>query len=404
MTTETNSTPSVLLNSRSGWYRLTVFTGLLCLIGLAWWILLPGPGIPSGISERNYKLAAIRFEGQFKRTPNHFDTLMMAGELAVQKDDSATAIAAFSSVPDEHPEYGPKARLQEALVLVRQQQARQSELSFWRFLQLAETNPKVSQQDVVEARQWLCFLLSVELRLDERKEILAAAHDVRQINVADSKQFYFPRLLIWKSSSGRRRLMEFLEKDPGDFLLNVALGRYLTGEGKLDEARTLLESLMAQVPGQPDCTIALLECCFEQDDWKAIAAIISTQPDYQTGEPHELTRSRGELALHERRWEGAVTDFTRALKSDLSDPAVNMGLAKALSQLGRRDEQVVAQHRSLVLSQIRVNMARNNESSPDALLDLAERCREIEMPMAAETFEWHSQRIKQQVEGDGVSE
>ena len=392
------------LKGWSGGNRLAAGIGLLCMVCVAWWFLFRGPEIPVGVSERNYKLAAIRFESVSKRTPDHFDILMVVGELAVQKDDLDTAIAAFSDVTDEHPEYGPSARFQEALVLVRQQHARQSERSFRRFLKLAKTNSKVSQQDVTEARQWLSFLLSVQLRLDERKEILAAAHDARQINVADSKQYYFPRLLIWKSSSGRRRLMEFLEKDKSDFLLNVALGSYLIGEGKLQEGRTLLESLLAEVPNQPDCVVALLECCFEQDDWKTIASIVSGQQSYQAGERHVLTRSRGELALHERRWEDAVVEFTRALESDLSDPAVNMGLVKALNQLGKTDEQQAAQHRSLLLSQIRVNMARNNERSPGPLLDLAERCREIEMPMAAETFEWHSQRIKQQLEGDGVYE
>lgn len=406
MTTDTHSTPLTTRTSPGQLFslgRVLMFVGVLSLVGGAGWFLLRGPDVPDGVGDRNYKLAALRCERVFKRPPDHFDILMMAGQLALQKDDSSTALAAFSNVPDDHAEYGPNARFQEAMVLVQQQEARQSELSFRRFLKLAETSPEVSQADVVEARRWLSFLLSVQLRLDDRREILAAAHDALQINVADSKQYYFPRLLIWKSSSGQRRLMEYLEKDPNDFLLNVALGRYLTGEGKLEEARTLLESLLAEVPNQPDCIIAYLECCFEQDDWKKISAIVNTQPDYTTNERHVLTRSRGELAQHEGRWEDSVVEFTRALKSDQSDPAVNMGLVKALNQLGKTEEQQTAQSRSLVLSQIRVNMARNNEHSFGPLLNLAEHCREIKMPMAAETFEWHSQRVKQQLAGDKAS-
>ncbi|MEQ9410760.1 MAG: hypothetical protein RIK87_23820 [Fuerstiella sp.] len=360
-----------------------------------YWRLNARPALPDGLSPEEYAVAAAVVSGTTGQTPDHFDALMVAAEQADGRGDLETAVAAFSGVPDQHLRHGAVARLREGELLVRLNQAIRAEDRFRRFLKLAENNLKVSARDISVAEKWLSFLLSVELRLDERRLILQAAHRAGRIDLADSKQYFFPRLLIWKSSTGRTRLNDFLETDPHSLILNVADGRYLTGEGRLSEARELLAALRHQFPNDLNCAVAFLECCFEQNDWASVTQTLQTMPPYRLHEPHVITWIRGEAALHDEHWEDAVRHFEAALQSDASNPAVHMGLAKALGKLGQTQQQQVVRDRSLLLSRIRVEMARVRDTAPDEVRTLADRCRQLEMDEAATVFQWHADRLKQ---------
>jgi tetratricopeptide (TPR) repeat protein len=386
--TNSNDTP------RKAWrIRLAAVAVCVCSLAVLWWNLSHATKIPEGLSDAHYRLAANKWQLATGRTPNHIETLMMAGELAIQRNDLKAAVAAFGAVPDDHSQFGNNARFQEAQVMVRLNLAHDAERSFRRFLVLSKGDPKVPQSNITAARKWLSFLLSVQLRLDERSQVLAAAHESRQIDLMDSKQYFFPRLLIWNESTGRTRLNDFLRKDNTNLLLNISLARYLTGEGKLSESRTILADLVKAFPDHPACKAAVLECCFEQNDWAAIAQILKTPESHREHELHLISALRGELALHEGRWADAIQEFQRALKSDASDPAVHMGLAKAYGKLDQAENQMAAQQRSLILSRIRVGMARVTEQSAEAARELAEMCEQIDMTKAAEIFRWHSDRI-----------
>ena len=147
----------------------------------------------------------------------------------------------------------------------------------------------------------------------------------------------------------------------------------------------------------------MLECYFETNDWNAILQTLQSVPAYTDIEPHVITWIRAELALHDQRWNDAVIEFERALKSDPTDPAVHMGLGKAFGQLEQFDRQKESQRASLVLAQIRVDMARVDGQSPDAVWELANRCRQIGLDEAAATFEWHAKRIRSQEDGQQTS-
>jgi tetratricopeptide (TPR) repeat protein len=377
--------------------RFAVVAALAGVIPL--WLYSSRPTLPDGVVPSQYESAAKQFRRSFGRDPGHVETLMMVGESALQNRELTTALAAFQAVPDDDLRFRMIARLQEAQVLVALNRARDAESIFRRCLALArEEQSDEANSSMVTANKWLAFLYSVELRFDERRAVLAALHESQQMAVSDSKQYFFPRLLIWKSSSGRSRLNKFLEQDPDDLLLNVARGRYLTGAGRLNAARQLLESLIQEFPAKPCCIAAVLECYYEQNDWVAIAELLGSVAPYNDSEPHLLTWIRAEFAVHEERWDDAVIEFKRALQADASNPATHMGLAKAYGRLGRLSEQHAAQQRSLVLSRIRVGMARNNERSFEPLLELAEQCRQIGMTEAAAVFAWHGDRIRRQLE------
>ena len=67
------------------------------------WRFSQAPEIPDGLSETQYRMAANRWRLAAGRKPDHPETLMMAGELAVKRHHPNTALAAFGGVPDDNP-------------------------------------------------------------------------------------------------------------------------------------------------------------------------------------------------------------------------------------------------------------------------------------------------------------
>jgi predicted Zn-dependent protease len=350
--------------------------------------------LPEGVSFEDYSRAERRYREANRRRPDRLDVLTMAGELAVAEGRLADAAASFRAIPSTEKKYGMSARLQEGQVLVRLNQARQAERSFREYLELAAGNPSVPAEHIVAARKWLGYLFSVELRSEERNALLAEVHEEGLADVFDSKQFYFPNLLLWHTATGRRRLTEFLDEDPGDPVLRLAEGRYLTAEGRLDEALALLEDLREERPDDRYRAAALLECLFERNDWDAFSRIVRSLSEYERDEPWLLTRMRGEFALHERNWDAAVLEFERVLEADPANPWSHMGLARAVGELNRLEAREEEQRTSLVLSRIRVSLVTVTEDDPQAALELASKCDEAGLPEAAATFRRHASRIR----------
>lgn len=373
------------------------FLGLLPVIaGVCWWYR-PAP-LPPGITQRDFDMASRRFQTLYSRRPDANDILSMAGELAVAEERFAAAAACFHQIPRDHPRYGPSARFQEAQVRLRLNQAAAAEQNFRDYLGLK--NP--GQADAVAlARKWLMYILSVELRFEDRQRELAAIHAAGTPDLGDSKQYFFPNLLIWNSATGRQRLAEFIEVDPGDFNLRLAKGRYLTGAGQLDDANVLLQELYRQHPESPACAAALLECLFERNDWKEFAATAGKIPSQRTEEPWLLVRMRGEFALSEQRWDDAIRNFLHLAELEPANPWSSMGLAKAYGMQGRLKERDSALARALVLSRIRVSLSNVREDNVAGVRNLANECRQIELLRAAEAFDRHAQRIVQSEHGAG---
>ena len=350
--------------------------------------------LPAGVSETAYNEAKLEFVELYHREPNEADVMMTLAEAAVRNDEPEMAVACFERVPSEHIRYGASARLQEAEVLLRSNHADRAEASFRTFLQLADAQNAYPQDDVRLARDWLVFLLAVELRFEDRKAILHQIIQDRQFDAYDAKQFYFPTLLIWQSTLGSSRLRDFLEQAPTSRPLLIAQARYLVGEGKLDAADELLKSLRQQYPDDPDVTAASLECFYEQVNWKEFDTILSAAPAYRDDEPWLLTQMRAEFAAHSQDWTTAETCFRQVLKVDPANPTCHMGLAKALYGLGRTEERKVIQQRSLTLARIRVNLSAVDNTSATAARALAQDARKIQMLDAAESFEYLAEQME----------
>ena len=378
--------------------RFSVTVVLLAGLGLVvWWRLRPAEH-PQGVSAEDYKTAERKFLALYRRKPDRGDVLSLAAELAVQEGRLPTAVACFHAIPSTTRRYGLAARLQEGQVLLQLNRARDAEQNFQELLARAD-DMTVQEDQVIAAAKRLGYILSVELRFEERRALLAQVHARGQADLFDSKQYFFPSLLIWHSSTGRHRLTEFLEQDPENSLLITARGRYLTAEGRLTEARELLDEQRRQGSDDLRCTAALLECLFETSVWPGFIELAETLPAYEIGESWLLTRMRGEFDLYERRWENAARHFELVLEKDPADPACHMGLARAYAELQRPHDRDEIQRRALILARIRVNLVNVNDGDYDAVVELAGACEKIGFSEAAQTFGQHALRIERASRG-----
>ena len=349
--------------------------------------------LPKHVSRAEYDAACLDFADLFHRKPTPPDVMMLLAETALRDDRPEVAVDCFARVSSEHPRYGASARLQEAQVLLRSNRAKMAEDSFRAFLKLAQNKTSIPQEHVRLARDWLVFMLAVELRIEDRKLILQQMIQERQFDVYDAKQYYFPTLLIWQSTLGSSRLREFLEQSPEDRRLLIAEARYRVAEGRLDAASRLLESLRQQDPGDSNVIAASLECLYEQVNWTKFESILAAAPAFASDEPWLLTHMRAEFAVHRQDWGTAELHFRHMLTADPANPACHMGLAKALLGLGRTEDRKALQERSLILARIRVNLAAAGNNSATAIRVLAQDARSLQMDEAADSFEYLADRI-----------
>lgn len=364
----------------------------------AWQLWPAEQPLPEGVDFRNYQLAKNRFIRLFDRQPDHYDTLMMLGESAAADGHSKLALAAFQAVSVDHPAYGAAAQLQQALMHLQLNQAGEAEHDLQAFLdRVSAEEASVDRQQLQTAQQWLRYLLSVQLRLDERHQLLAKLHESGETSLAESKQYFFPRLLIWNSDTGWTAVRKYLKSSPADLLLNVAHSRYLIARGRLQEADRLLSALQQDHFSHPMVVVATLELNFERDDWKRIDETLQQFRKYhpeERNDPFVVRWLSGELALRKNHPQRAANLFLRALDSDPTNPSVHMGLLKAYNQLDRADKAAVMKQKSQALARIRVGMERVSETSPDGIQQLIDECTAAGFDEAATQFQRHLDRLK----------
>ena len=373
--------------------RLLCLSGLIALVvgGVAFWLTRPDP-LPEGVTVEQFAKAAEQFRNQYEREPDRMDVLSFAGELAMVDGRHKDAVACFATIPSAHPAYGLSARLQEGHAFLKLNRASAAEKSLREFLTLATRAPGVAQENVFAARKQLAFLLSVELRLEERQAVLRAAHETGAGDVRDSKQCFFPHLLLWNSETGSKRLARFLKVDPQNRHLRIAHARYIASRGQLEEAITQLDGVLGETPDNVRAVSALLECFFLADDWVRFNDLYKMFPDYQVAEPWLMTRMRGHWEMHNKEWKNAAERFRQVLAADRTNPWAQRGLAQALKGLGEEESAWEATTRSAVIAKIRADLGRSEDSA--SLNELADDCTKIGLPDAASVFRQHAKSLQ----------
>lgn len=392
------------------WWKAAIAAAVVVAVATAAWYVLPGgeglpgdEGLPRGLSRDQYAAAEARFRQLYPEAePDRHDVLSLAAEMAVVDERWEAAVASFRAIPSDHPRYGLAARLQEAQVLVRLNRADAAEKSLREYLAMATANPsQAAMEDVVLAYKWLNFVLSVELRLEERKAMLADVHAYGLADVLDSKQYFFPNLLILNSPAGRQRLEEFIAEDPDNPHLIVALGRYRTLEGRLEESQDVLEAIHRQRPDDLRAAAALLEAYFEEDERDAFVRVAEALPEAEAGEPWLLTRMRGEFALIQERFSDAVEHFQQGLEEDPAYLPCQMGLSQAYAGLAQPEARDEALRKASVLAEIRVELSNVEADDAEPILALVAKCEQIGLEQAAQIFRTHAEMIQRRANSAG---
>ncbi len=350
--------------------------------------------LPPGVTQADYDRAMKWFADMYPGVDaDTIDVLSMAGELAVADQRYEIALASFRAIPSDHQRYGPSARLQQGTSALELHRAVEAEKSLREYLNLAKQSQYVRFDDVVAAYKWLNYILSVELRLEDRKLVMRELHQFGLADILDSKQYFFPNLLILNSPAGRARLQQFVDADPENVVLRIAQGRYKTLEGEFEQGVVILGKVLAENPGNVSAIAGLLEALFELNDWERFAGILGQAPPFDENEPWLLTRMRGEYALEERANEEALRYFQFVLKQDPANAPCQMGVVTALAELGRTDEHEVALQRSGILAEIRVNLSNADGDAFAALQGVSRNCQQIGFVSAAQAFAKYAEGV-----------
>ncbi|XZE19066.1 hypothetical protein SH449x_004376 [Pirellulaceae bacterium SH449] len=328
--------------------------------------------------------------------PSLPEVLLAAGGLAVSAEQYEKAVRYFAQVATDVPRLGMTARLEQGVALIKLNYATQAEQQLRSFLDAARESEFLDPAQVLDGFKWLTYLLSVQVRQEDRKKVLEEQHAIGLADPLDSKQLFFPNLLILNSPAGRTRLAKLLEKEPTNVVLQVAAARYQTFAGEFDDAILSLKKYYGT--GNEDLWLAsaLAEAFVESDRMQEASDLVDKLPSFESSEPWLLTRMRGEVSLFREQWDDALRYFKSVLEVDPANAPAQMGVAMAYEKLRDSVNHKEALRRSGVLAKIRVNLGSVQTDAEAACLDLAKQCQSVEMKDAARVFEFHADRIRSQ--------
>ncbi len=336
---------------------------------------------PEGVSAREYQLAKESFELKYHRIADRLDVLSWLAEWYLGRERRPLAVNCFAAIPSAHPQYGRMARYQQGRALLELNRAVESEQQFRELIPLEETAPTIEPRYLTDARQRLRHLLEVSLRFEERHQLLRGVIARGEADHFELLVFCFPSHLRWNGPTTVQWLERFQASDPADPVLNVALGRYRTGQGKLDEARPILESVVHARPDDRFALAALLACLRDADDPDEWSRRMTALPAQLSDDPWLLLIQRGVFANQNDQPEIAVAAFEQLLSQDRTCTEAWTGLAESWLLL---NEPVLRQKALAMvagLGRIQNNLSKVNlhPTNPDGYVYVADMCAEIEL-------------------------
>ncbi len=336
--------------------------------------------LPAVVTPRDHQHAREAFELKYGRPADRIDVLSFLAEMYLARDRPADAVECFEEIPTSHPRYGPMARFQQGRTLLTLHRAVEAENQFRELIAREEAAPSIEPKYLVDARQRLRHILEVELRFEERRELLKGIIERGEADHFETVVYCFPSHLRWNGDDARQWLEEFHAANPSDRLLNIALGRYRTGQGKLVEARALLDGIVRQSSGDLWATAALVACLRESDDADAADRLLEALPPPAANDPWLLLLQRGAHALER----GHTADAARAYDQLLAHDHTNTEAWQKNSMISRMRGDEPKRKRAVVvaagLSRIQNHIGKGlkNPEDPNSFLDIADVCAEIE--------------------------
>ena len=371
-----------------------VSTAIVATLALAFLISGRRPGvpeIPDGVSQAEYLRVAADMKRRLHRDPTSGDIHFELGQRLMDRKEWATAVSCFRGIPVSHPRCGQAAKYLLGQTLLQQDRLRDAESSLVEFVAAAAAAPQslVVRDDVIAARHYLSYLLAIELRFEERSRLIRDMHSRGETEAFDILVLYFPSLLEWNVPHGRERIESALRIDPQDFGFRVALGRYLTGLGRLDEADSVLAECHAERPADLLAIAARAACLIERNDWPTAHQLVdSIGANREEEEPWLLLRLRGQILLNSGDFTSAAAAFRRALAADPTSAESHVGLANAYRGLSndRQRDEALRKVQGLARIQNRVGHFAQEPAEWITLIEIAEICESIDFIKAAESL------------------
>ena len=139
----------------------------------------------------------------------------------------------------------------------------------------------------------------------------------------------YPTLMEWYTRTGARRVEDATRADPGNVGLRAVLALYRLGEGRVEEALSLITACRKEAPDDRRVLAAWLAFQYETADWNALARGIAELPPPRDDDPWLLLRLRGQAHLHSREDLAAADCFRCVLARDPANAESHLGLARA---------------------------------------------------------------------------
>ncbi|MBS0203530.1 MAG: tetratricopeptide repeat protein [Planctomycetes bacterium] len=346
--------------------------------------------LPPGVTAAHYERVSQRLKRLTRQIPERDDILFRLGTDLAAEQKWETAAEVFGRV-QPFSQNGRNARFLYAQSVLQLDRLKESERFFHEFLGKGPGagqkpwNAAASDADRMQAIHYLSYLLAVELRFDERRELLRELVREGNADLFDTLALHFQSLMEWNNTHGVERLERACAVSPGDWQLQTALAQYRIAQGKLDEAWQMLRNCHEQSPLDLAITAACLTCLEERDDWIEYRRLIAGLPEMNDSEPVVLLRHRGQLAARGGQYPDAIACYRRALRRDPSDVATRLGLARVwqLSEQSELRGQELAAIQSLVRIQNRLGLAASNSPTPEVLLEIVRLSAEAGLLTAA---------------------
>lgn len=341
----------------------------------------PPLSLPAVVTAKEREFALQSFALKHGRDAELPELLFWLAGWYVDQKRPANAIACYAEIPTSHPELGRRARFQQGQLLLALRRAIEAENQFRELLTLEESDPTLESRFRVSARQQLRHILEVELRFEERHTLLQKVIERGDADGFETVAALFPSHLRWNSPVGLELLEEFYTNNPSHPVLRIALGRFYTVQGKLQEARQLLEGVVRECPEDLRAAAALIACLRDANEPAELEKRFAALPPPSSNEPWLLQLQRGEFALQKNKARDAAAIFENMIRQDRTCTHAWQGLLQATRALGDspRRARILKTAAGLGRIQYQISRCLQKPTDPTPYLDVADACAEIEL-------------------------
>ena len=335
--------------------------------------------LPSVVSPQEFESAREKFRRTHRRAGDQFDALYLLGQSRLEQRRPGDAIECFALIPTSHPKYGRMSRFLQGRTLLGMHRVVEAEPNLREVISLEEVTPTIGREYLMQARQRLRHILDVELRFEERHQLLRGVVDRNEDQAFESAAACFPSLGRWNGPDAILWAEHFHANYPRDVQLRIALGRYRTAQGRLEDGRAILEEVVRENPENLSALAALIACLSEADDSEAMQRVIESLPPIGKDDPWLLLLQRGNRAIQEEKPQEAKAAFEQLLRQDRSNAAAWQGLGQAARLLEDAPLRKKALEMATALGRIQNNLGKTNQAAndPNSYLDIADLCAEF---------------------------